>query len=325
MKLGAREVIGVDNDLSPAAVEFLIPYFKSPVRMHEMNLYDLTPETFGKFDVVVCSGVLYHLRYPMQAIKALRDLLPTGGHLVLETAIFAGENEHALLYCPIGAESPYEPSSCTFFNLKGLADSLFSLGLLPKRARCKNNTPPSATFAPNKAIDRTVFTCQYVPETIDRIVDRYWHATHKTHLKEADFYEGGEWPTKPSELVKLAIEDAVRASEANRPARPTMQGLEEALRRSEEGLRQAEAVCAERLDVIHRLDEALRRSEAESAERLDVIGRLDEALRQSEAECAAQRGSIEALTRAARDPVRASARLVKWLASRSSRPKQGAA
>ncbi|MEB3341815.1 50S ribosomal protein L11 methyltransferase [Okeania sp.] len=26
-KLGAKEVIGIDNDLSPAAVEFLIPFF----------------------------------------------------------------------------------------------------------------------------------------------------------------------------------------------------------------------------------------------------------------------------------------------------------
>src|SRR5262245_32260291 len=61
---GAREVIGIDNDVSRGAVEFLIPFFRSSVKMHEMNLYDLTPDHFGKFDVIVFAGVLYHLRYP---------------------------------------------------------------------------------------------------------------------------------------------------------------------------------------------------------------------------------------------------------------------
>ena len=48
--MGASEVIGIDNDLSKAAVEFLIPFLKSKVTMYEMNLYDLKPETFGLFD-----------------------------------------------------------------------------------------------------------------------------------------------------------------------------------------------------------------------------------------------------------------------------------
>src|SRR5207248_907946 len=58
-EMGAREVIGIDNDLSTPAVEFLIPFFKSKVQMYEMNLYDLKPDTFGKFDIVILAGVLY--------------------------------------------------------------------------------------------------------------------------------------------------------------------------------------------------------------------------------------------------------------------------
>ena len=37
-KMGASEVIAIDNDISKAATEFLIPFFKSKVQMHEMNL-----------------------------------------------------------------------------------------------------------------------------------------------------------------------------------------------------------------------------------------------------------------------------------------------
>jgi 2-polyprenyl-3-methyl-5-hydroxy-6-metoxy-1,4-benzoquinol methylase len=50
---GAAEVIGFDNDLSAGAIELLIPYFGSKVRMERMNLLDLKPDTFGTFDVVI--------------------------------------------------------------------------------------------------------------------------------------------------------------------------------------------------------------------------------------------------------------------------------
>src|SRR4051812_19563523 len=70
-KQGAREVVGIDNDLSPAATEFLIPYFKSNVRMHRLNLYDLGARLndLGTFDVIIFAGVLYHLRYPFWGLK----------------------------------------------------------------------------------------------------------------------------------------------------------------------------------------------------------------------------------------------------------------
>src|SRR5215475_6041595 len=50
-RLGAREVIGIDHILSRGATELLIPAFKSKVRMVELNLFDLKPETLGRFDL----------------------------------------------------------------------------------------------------------------------------------------------------------------------------------------------------------------------------------------------------------------------------------
>ena len=128
--MGAAEVVGIDNDLSKAATEFLIPFFNSKVRMHQMNLYDLKPESFGQFDVVIFPGVLYHLRYPFWGLRAIRDVLKIGGHLLIETAIWVGERNNSMLFCPIGEDSPYAPdgTSCTFFNEKGLVDTLTSLG-----------------------------------------------------------------------------------------------------------------------------------------------------------------------------------------------------
>ena len=129
-RLGAAEVIGIDNDLSAGAVELLIPAMQSRVQMRQMNLLDLTPDTFGRFDVILFAGVLYHLRYPFEAMKVIRDLLVEGGRVVVETAVFADANRHAYLYCPIGDENPYDATSVTLFNVKGLRDSLRSFGLL---------------------------------------------------------------------------------------------------------------------------------------------------------------------------------------------------
>src|SRR5262249_54566980 len=115
-------------DLTPGVTEFLIDFFKSGVRIQSMNLFDLKPETFGTFDVIVFPGVLYHLRYPFWALKLIRDVLNDDGLLVLETAVLADDNRHAMMFCPVGTESPYESTCVTFFNRKGLHDTLASLG-----------------------------------------------------------------------------------------------------------------------------------------------------------------------------------------------------
>ena len=113
-KRGAENIIGIDNNLSTGAVEFLIPYFHSQVKMFEVNIYDLTPEMFGMFDVIIFPGVLYHLRYPFWALRRIRDVLVDGGQLLIETALLDAWDSHALLFCPIGSESPMKPLAYRF-------------------------------------------------------------------------------------------------------------------------------------------------------------------------------------------------------------------
>jgi SAM-dependent methyltransferase len=125
--MGAAEVVGIDNDLSKAATEFLIPFFKSKVRMLQQNLYDLKAQELGFFHVILFPGVLYHLRYPFWGLKVLRDMMEPDGELLIETAIWRGDPNNAMLFCPIEKDSPYDPTSCTFFNEKGLVDTLKSL------------------------------------------------------------------------------------------------------------------------------------------------------------------------------------------------------
>ena len=202
-KLGAAEVVGIDNDLSAGATEFLIPYFGSRVRMEQLNLYDLAPEKFGTFDVVIFPGVLYHLRYPFWGLKAIRDVMKPGGHLVVETGIYDGQEKNAILFCPTGSESPYEASSPAIFNVKGLRDTLASLGFSTLEVEfCRGGRHPELGRMAQrmKTLARTVlgfgelpplrpevFRCVFVArfDGIDRssFLSRYWEGTHDFHTE----------------------------------------------------------------------------------------------------------------------------------------------
>ena len=57
----------------------------------------------------------------------LKNLLNPNGIMLLETAISYDKSKHSILYCPTGKESPYEPTSVSFFNEKGIVDTLRSL------------------------------------------------------------------------------------------------------------------------------------------------------------------------------------------------------
>jgi SAM-dependent methyltransferase len=203
---GAAEVVGIDNELSRGAIEFLIPYLKSRVRMHEINLYDLAPERFGLFDVVIFPGVLYHLRYPFWGLKKIVDCIADGGVLLVESGMLADARlrDFELLYCPFET-SPYEQTSPTFFNETGLVTTMRSLhcrlvvsrpltespdqdppGFLPQLKRLIKEALEGPSTRPAQprplAIDRYVLIfgkdSQYA---YNQFRDQYWNATHSFH------------------------------------------------------------------------------------------------------------------------------------------------
>jgi len=195
---GAAEVIGIDNDLSRAAVEFLIPHFRSRVQMVEKNVYDLSPEEMGVFDVILFPGVLYHLRYPFWSIKVLRELLKPGGDLLIDTMIWDGKNRDAMLYCPI--DTQHDATTCTLFNRKGLVDTLWSLGFELRSLeyadmdegkglarKTKNLIKQALKHVPlveSKAVARGTFHFSYTKSSLDdSFVSKYWEQTHNFHSK----------------------------------------------------------------------------------------------------------------------------------------------
>ena len=51
------------------------------------NVYNLTPASYGAFDVVLFLGVLYHLRKPLAALDAIRSVMKEGAQLFVGTML----------------------------------------------------------------------------------------------------------------------------------------------------------------------------------------------------------------------------------------------
>jgi tRNA (mo5U34)-methyltransferase len=57
----------------------------SRVEDKEIDVFDLSPDTVGVFDLVLFLGVLYHLKHPMLALERVFNV--TGRQLILETHV----------------------------------------------------------------------------------------------------------------------------------------------------------------------------------------------------------------------------------------------
>lgn len=57
----------------------------SDVEYRMDNVYNLSPEAYGTFDVVLFMGVLYHLRKPLAALDSIRSVMKPGASLFVGT------------------------------------------------------------------------------------------------------------------------------------------------------------------------------------------------------------------------------------------------
>jgi tRNA (mo5U34)-methyltransferase len=103
---GADQVVAVDSFSwngpgwgTKAGFELAREVLGSNVQDREMEVVDLAPETVGVFDVVLFSGVLYHLRHPLLALERLATV--TGELLIVETEVdLVGHGRPAMAFYP---------------------------------------------------------------------------------------------------------------------------------------------------------------------------------------------------------------------------------
>ena len=87
---GAARVVAVDiYDADWFGVRALSEFLGSGVEYVQASVYELPTRFFERFDIVVLWGVLYHLRHPLLALDAIREI--TAGHVSLESAVCDAE------------------------------------------------------------------------------------------------------------------------------------------------------------------------------------------------------------------------------------------
>lgn len=106
----------------------------SNVEFQQANVYDLSHEKFGEFDLVLFLGVLYHLRDPMLALDRIWDVCR--GRLIVETQII----DEGLL-TPEG----------DFVRLADLDPRLSNIPLMQFYPGDSLNADPTCVWAPNEA------------------------------------------------------------------------------------------------------------------------------------------------------------------------------
>lgn len=100
-KKGAREVLSIDiiekaknksaypqGAYTNEAYLYAHKVLKSKAKyIFPYSVYNITPEDFGKFDIVLFLGVLYHLAHPLLALENINRVLTMGGIVVIETEV----------------------------------------------------------------------------------------------------------------------------------------------------------------------------------------------------------------------------------------------
>jgi tRNA (mo5U34)-methyltransferase len=98
-KRGASYVVACDHlPVRPAfnktgleTFEFAKKHLRSRVEFEHLSIYDLSSLN-QVFDIVLCFGVAYHLRYPTYALAQCRKVLAPQGLLLMETAILLDDD-----------------------------------------------------------------------------------------------------------------------------------------------------------------------------------------------------------------------------------------
>lgn len=74
-----------------------LQHFYDPPGLYNLPLkLETLPAMPQWFETILCMGVLYHRRSPLDTLSQLGDLLAAGGQLVLETLIIRGDGSQAL-------------------------------------------------------------------------------------------------------------------------------------------------------------------------------------------------------------------------------------
>lgn len=115
---GAKRVLATDSFVwdaktwaGKAGFELARRVLGSKVEDRNIDVMDLDPEKVGVFDMVLCLGVLYHMRHPLLCLERIASVTAPGGMVILETHVeMLRIKRPAMAFYP-GAELNRDPSN----------------------------------------------------------------------------------------------------------------------------------------------------------------------------------------------------------------------
>ena len=134
---GAKEVVSIDYMPAeqtgfPVAAQIL----GSSLKLTHDNIYNLTSAKYGRFDVVLFLGLLYHLPDPMRALDIVNDLMNVNGTLYMETVVIDDQLPHQLAQRPLMEFFPGSSKGGDNSNYWGLTEACARAMLEENKLHC---------------------------------------------------------------------------------------------------------------------------------------------------------------------------------------------
>jgi SAM-dependent methyltransferase len=142
------------------------------VRTAIVDLEVDSPIELGRFDVIYCYGLLYHLSNPQRALARLADVCD--GQLLLETAVSPGTHDELLLVRdPDAFNQAISGIGCrpTRLWILNRLKSLFGYGYIPRTQPDHVDFPADWVHTPIQTMHRSIFVGSRTPLALPTLTD----------------------------------------------------------------------------------------------------------------------------------------------------------
>ena len=122
---GARRVLGVDGQRHHIRQAlFVRKALGLDLEFRRFSVYDLTPETVGRFDITLALGLVYHLKHLVLALERLFDV--TNELLIVESAVIPPEHAPASFTQALGPAQQLLHPMCYADNSPDAKEQVFN-------------------------------------------------------------------------------------------------------------------------------------------------------------------------------------------------------
>jgi SAM-dependent methyltransferase len=132
-----------------------------------------SPIELGRFDVIYCYGLLYHLSNPQRALARLADVCD--GQLLLETAVSPGTHDELLLVRdPDAFNQAISGIGCrpTRLWILNRLKALFGFGYIPRTQPDHVDFPADWVHTPIQTMHRSIFVGSRTPLALPTLTDQ---------------------------------------------------------------------------------------------------------------------------------------------------------